>query len=118
MGRKVYMHDGCKGCKYTEKAMNELPCNHCRGSLISNNPFFEKCADLYEPVKPSNPYWERICEIADRQRNKGIQTYGQGLESNPAEMVERIKHLQEELIDGLMYCEWIKDKILECEQNE
>ena len=60
-----------------------------------------------------NPYWERICEIADRQRNKGIQTYGQGLESNPADIVKRIEHLQEELIDGLMYCEWIKDKVLQ-----
>ena len=60
-----------------------------------------------------NPYWERICEMADRQRAKGLETYGQGLEKNPAEMVKRIEHLQEELIDGLMYCEWIKEKILE-----
>ena len=25
----------------------------------------------------SNPYWERICEIANKQRQKGIDTYGQ-----------------------------------------
>ena len=61
----------------------------------------------------SNPYWERICAIAEKQREKGMDTYGQGLEDNPAEMMERIEHLQEELIDGLMYCEWIKEKFLE-----
>ena len=62
-------------------------------------------------MEKNNPYWERICEIADKQRDKGMETYGQGLEMNPADMIERIEHLQEELIDGLMYCEWIKDKL-------
>ena len=62
-----------------------------------------------------NPYWERICSIADRQREKGIKTYGQGIEDNPAAMLKRIEYLQEELIDGLMYCEWIKDKLFELE---
>lgn len=61
----------------------------------------------------SNPYWERICAIANKQRSKGMHKYGQGLEDNPADMLKRIDHLQEELIDGLMYCEWIKEKIVE-----
>jgi hypothetical protein len=68
-----------------------------------------------QPEKPKNPYWERICELSDKQRAKGMETYGQGLESNPADMLKRIEHLQEELIDGLMYCEWIKDKLTEKE---
>ena len=62
-----------------------------------------------------NPYWERICKLSDKQRAKGIETYGQGIECNPAAMLKRIEHLQEELIDGLMYCEWIKDKLMELE---
>ena len=62
-----------------------------------------------------NPYWERICKLSDKQRAKGMETYGQGLEANPADMLKRIEHLQEELIDGLMYCEWIKDKLSELE---
>lgn len=64
-----------------------------------------------------NPYWERICRLSKKQRAKGMETYGQGLESNPAAVVERIEHLEEELIDGLMYCEWIKDKIFELERE-
>lgn len=60
----------------------------------------------------NNPYWRRITAIADRQRKKGIDTYGQGLERNTADMLTRIEYLEEELVDGLMYCEWIKDEIL------
>jgi hypothetical protein len=62
-----------------------------------------------------NPYWERICKLSDRQRQKGIDTYGRGLEKNQAAMIKRIEHLEEELIDGLMYCEWIKDRLYELE---
>ena len=60
-----------------------------------------------------NKYWTRVCWIAERQRNKGLRKYGKGLEVNAADMAERITHLQEELIDGLMYCEWIKEKLEE-----
>ena len=51
--------------------------------------------------------------MAERQRNKGLSVYGQGLEDNHADVIERINHLQEELIDGLMYCEWIKQWVQE-----
>ena len=59
----------------------------------------------------NNPYWKNICAIAERQRAKGIATYGQGIEMNPADVITRIEYLQEELVDALMYCEWIKDGI-------
>lgn len=58
-----------------------------------------------------NPYWKNICAIADRQREKGIKTYGSGIEDNPADIISRIEYLEEELVDALMYCEWIKDYI-------
>jgi hypothetical protein len=60
-------------------------------------------------VKQNNPYWENICKIAEKQRNKGIETYGSGIEDNHAEIIARIEYLEEELVDALMYCEWIKD---------
>ena len=62
-------------------------------------------------MEGNNPYWERITAIANRQRQKGIDTYGQGLEENPADMVTRLTYLEEELIDALMYIEWAKDYI-------
>lgn len=64
----------------------------------------------YKPIK--NPYWERITEISNRQRKKGIDTYGQGLEANIVpDALKRIEYIQEELIDGLMYLEWLKEKL-------
>ena len=59
----------------------------------------------------NNPYWANIEAIAARQREKGIDTYGQGLEANPADIVTRLNYLEEELIDALMYIEWAKDYI-------
>ena len=59
----------------------------------------------------NNPYWQNIQAIAERQRAKGIKTYGRGLEDNPADIITRIEYLQEELVDALMYCEWIKDNL-------
>ena len=59
----------------------------------------------------NNPYWQNIQDIAARQRQNGIDTYGQGLEENPADMVTRLTYLEEELIDALMYIEWIKEKL-------
>lgn len=64
-----------------------------------------------------NPYWERITEIASRQRKKGIATYGFGLEDNPFPVTECIEYLEEELIDALMYCEHIKATLYKMEKE-
>jgi hypothetical protein len=55
-----------------------------------------------------NPYWKQIEALAERQRAKGISKYGQGLESNPMGIIERLTYLEEELVDGLFYIEHIK----------
>ena len=56
-----------------------------------------------------NPYWDRITELANKQRKKGIETYGQGIEDNKLTVEERIRYIEEELIDALMYLEWLKE---------
>ncbi len=39
-----------------------------------------------------------------------MQTYGQGLEVNTSHsIVERLNYIEEELVDALMYIEWVKD---------
>jgi hypothetical protein len=58
-----------------------------------------------------NPYWDNICVIANKQREKGLRDYGQGIEDNPAAILDRIQHIEEELVDALMYLEWLKDGI-------
>lgn len=64
-----------------------------------------------------NKYWGNICAIAEKQRAKGINTYGTGIEDNPADIITRIEYLEEELVDALMYCEWVKDYIRRAEDG-
>lgn len=62
-------------------------------------------------MNDNNPYWNNVCKMAQKQRDKGIEKYGFGLEDNDElTEIDRIVYLQEELIDGLMYCEHIKAK--------
>lgn len=57
-------------------------------------------------------YWENVNKIQEKQRKKGIKKYGMILEENNALTIkERIQHIQEELIDALMYCEHLKEII-------
>lgn len=68
--------------------------------------------EFVETINCGNPYWERITQMSDRQREKGIKTYGQGLELfTTPDAIKRIEYIQEELIDGLMYLEWLKEKL-------
>lgn len=57
-------------------------------------------------------YWKRVCALQEKQTNKGIEKYGQILEDNKVlTPLERVTYLEEELIDGLMYCEHLKQLI-------
>lgn len=62
-----------------------------------------------------NPsYWQNITKINQKQEAKGVSKYGQNLEDNiTLSTVQRIEHLQEELIDGLKYCEHIKQTAID-----
>ena len=96
------MEKNCGNCHYILCAAFDYPCASC----------WDK--NKWEPKEEKqNPYWERITALAEKQRKKGMSKYGQGLEANPADILARINHLQEELIDGLMYCEWIKEWVQE-----
>ena len=101
----------CTDCRHCATHHFDEPCFSCLTAYFGGSG--KKAG--FEPL---NPYWENICRMADRQRAKGIKTYGQGLESNPADMLKRIEHIQEELIDGLMYCEWIKEELKKMEGSK
>lgn len=81
----------CKKCDYTVQQYNGYPCNVCKDKV---------------------DYWNNINEIKDRQTSKGLQTYGMRLEDNiDMDISERLTMLEEELIDGLMYIEHIKERL-------
>ena len=102
--------EGCFGCPLFEIDRSEA-CFEDMDFVERNHKIL--FGDI--PTTVGNPYWERICKLSDKQRAKGMETYGQGLESNPMGIAERLTYLEEELIDSLMYIEhikeWIKDKL-------
>ena len=60
-----------------------------------------------------NDYWQNICDIQDKQTNKGIRHYRQRLEDNEdMTVLDRLTYLEEELIDALMYIEHLKRVLL------
>lgn len=91
----------CSNCKHLQKPSYAPPCFECRLILLITGRGYTKW-------EQANPYWERICKLSERQRAKGMETYGKGLEDNPLSIIERITYLEEELIDALMYMEHIK----------
>lgn len=62
-------------------------------------------------VKRDSEYWDNITKMYKAQRAKGQTKYGKTLEENTARIEDRIAYLQEEMVDGLMYCEWVKEAI-------
>ena len=102
-----------ENCTFMEKIPCPLyHCSHCASgddaSVLKNYDTLLKAGLI---SKPTNPYWERICKLQDKQREKGIKTYGQGLEDNHEPVMKRIQHIEEELVDALMYLEWLKDAL-------
>lgn len=110
-------HPECLGCEIEKQCESVLGCFEEDDDVLKECYEFVINPSRYELQIHNNPYWERINALAEKQRAKGMSKYGVGLERNPAAIMERINHLQEELIDGLMYCEWIKDHLSECGDN-
>lgn len=108
--------DLCTGCPHHDDTKEDWWC-HFPASDPRYSEFVNKCYKYHfgEPTedkaKPKNPYWDRVCKLQDKQREKGITTYGQGLEDNHEPVVKRIQHIEEELVDALMYLEWLKDAL-------
>lgn len=64
---------------------------------------------LEEERSSGGEYWDNICKLNARQESKGKSKYGVPLEENTTlTRNQRIEHLEEELIDGLKYCEHLK----------
>lgn len=47
-----------------------------------------------------------------------MSKYGVGLENNTANATERVRHIQEELIDALMYLTWLEESLKEGEADD
>lgn len=110
-----------------KKAFNEClvgVCNDC--PYNEPDDYFGKCRErlvkeLYDyidngkvPQPERGKYWDKVTAIYDRQRKKGITEYGHTLEDNQIpDALGRLCHIEEELVDSLMYLEWLKDALSE-----
>lgn len=109
------MNDGCSECVFHNKnsrcPLVGLSQAHDR---IIDNLFEELKHEIFNQPKNSPDYWGNICEMQKKQTEKGLRKYGQVLEENTQmNMRERLEYLEEELIDGLMYLEHIKEMLKE-----
>lgn len=76
---------------------------------IKDGDDVNKILKHYETVKKDD-YWTRVCEIQKRQTDKGLKKYGYVLEDTPDMPIStRLNHIEEELIDALMYIEHLKE---------
>lgn len=81
----------------------------CASQLCDDCSEIHHCQDGII-INPPDGYWQSICEIQEKQTKKGLNKYKMNLESNTSmDMLTRIQYLEEELIDGLMYIEHIKN---------
>lgn len=58
-----------------------------------------------------DPCTNRVIDKYKARVARGIEKYGTTLHDNPEQLVARLRHIQEELMDGAAYCEWAIDAV-------
>lgn len=101
------MRTNCVECEHSKLDDAEFPCSECK-----NNPLTISDDDMFMKRAEKSVYAENVCAMIFKQMNKGVSKYGVLLEDNTTLSGEqRIEHLEEELIDGLMYCQHLKNSM-------
>ena len=62
------------------------------------------------PMQFRDPVVERVCKKFVGRSDVGYEKYGITLEDDPSEMLEWLNHLQEELMDAVLYLQKAKEK--------
>lgn len=55
---------------------------------------------------------ESVQEILEEQCRKGLSKYGYSLDGATHGLRRRVRHLQEEMIDGAQYAQWLLDGVV------
>ena len=72
-----------------------------------------KPLDSYETIVPMqfrDPVVRRVCQKFVGRSNVGFEKYGVTLQDDPSEMLAWLNHLQEELMDAVLYLQKAKEK--------
>ena len=62
------------------------------------------------PMHFRDPVVERVCRKFTDRSDVGYEKYGITLEDDPSEMLTWLNHLQEELMDAVLYLQKAKEK--------
>ena len=62
------------------------------------------------PMQFRDPVVRRVCQKFVGRSNVGYEKYGVTLEDDPSEMLTWLNHLQEELMDAVLYLQKAKEK--------
>ena len=66
--------------------------------------------DTIVPMQFRDPVVRRVCQKFVGRSNVGYKKYGVTLEDDPSEMLTWLNHLQEELMDAVLYLQKAKEK--------
>ena len=66
--------------------------------------------DTIVPMQFRDPVVRRVCQKFVGRSNVGYEKYGVTLEDDPSEMLTWLNHLQEELMDAVLYLQKAKEK--------
>jgi hypothetical protein len=69
-----------------------------------------KSHDTIVPMQFRDPVVRRVCQKFVGRSNVGYKKYGVTLEDDPSEMLTWLNHLQEELMDAVLYLQKAKEK--------
>ena len=92
------------------------------GNLVDKSKTCKKCGALHASYIKNCPRCSTIenkqdrivnnvIESYKRRSNVGIRKYGTTLDNNSIEVLDWLKHLQEELMDATLYIEKLKSEI-------
>lgn len=112
--RITYIEPGVGEVRFYCLGQKNAPICSCNGDPKHNPDLcsVSSVRNTFKSKPKKNIYWQNITLLAEKQRAKGIEKYWQGLEEyTSASVDERIRYIEEELIDALMYCEWLRDKL-------
>ena len=61
------------------------------------------------PMQFRDPVVERVCRKFTNRSDVGFEKYGVTLQDDPSEMLAWLNHLQEELMDAVLYLQKAKE---------
>ena len=85
-----------------------VTCNKC-GAIHAY--YIKNCPRCSTIENKQDRIVNNVIESYKRRSSVGIRKYGTTLDNNPIEVLDWLKHLQEELMDATLYIEKLKSEI-------